>query len=285
MRFVATAVFLLAHTSIATAQQPCTPPPRDCAASAEQCRQLLPFEPITGLGYDNYPINGETTANQFRSYARRELIALVKYAAGAVACKAANWTPGNRQPLGLGDMSESNGAIPGTSVGRPGHPKNTHTNGRDIDIAYYQLKGPDNHLRPVCPHADQHCIGPPNNLDARRTALFIGELLTSSRTRVIGVDGRIKPVIVPALKELCSDGTVSAIACARANISKIAAETTNTKKGWFKHHHHHLHLSLHTAGAPAPSDLLESIAPDEAVLTKDLEELESRQIPGHVRPE
>ena len=77
---------------------------------------------------------------------------LVKYAAGKVDCKAANWDYGNFAPLGLGDMSEADGSIPGTSTGNPGHPPGSHEHGFDIDIAYYQLYAPDNLLRAVGIH-------------------------------------------------------------------------------------------------------------------------------------
>ena len=115
-------------------------------------------------------------------------------------CKAGAWGGGNGFPLGLGDMSEADGAIPGTAVGDPGHPSGSHTDGHDIDIAYYQNQPPDNHLRPVCDHVlggyDQyHCTGEPYRLDLWRSTLFLGALLTSDRVRVIGVDGKIGPLV------------------------------------------------------------------------------------------
>ena len=43
----------------------------------------------------------------------KEVMMLVKYAAASVNCMGAAWTVGNGEPLGLGDMSEANGDIPG----------------------------------------------------------------------------------------------------------------------------------------------------------------------------
>ena len=83
---------------------------------------LVPFDPDTGYGYWDYPLNGETETNQYRSYVRRDVMMLVKYAAAMTACQSEGWSFGNGGPLGLGDMSEADGAIPGTSVGSPGHP-------------------------------------------------------------------------------------------------------------------------------------------------------------------
>lgn len=108
-------------------------PARDCTGTT--CGQLVSFNPRTNTAWDDYPINGETAANQFRSYLRRDLMMLVGYATSKTSCKSAAWTAGNGGALGLGDMSEANGAIPKTSINDPGHPPGTHVNGYDIDLA------------------------------------------------------------------------------------------------------------------------------------------------------
>jgi hypothetical protein len=247
---------------------------RDCVGGESTCGRLVPFEPVQGPGYDNYPLNGETLANQYRSFARVELVMLIKWATAFTACTSRGW-PGNGAPLGLGDMSEVNGAIPGTSVGQPGHPQGTHVNGFDMDIAYYQRGAPDNRLRPVCPHTsggqDQyHCTGAPTDLDVDRTALFVGALLTSSRVRVIGVDGQVGPLVEGAMTKLCQRGTLPAAAC--ANAARIAYEVTNQGRGWYQFHHHHLHVSL--AGR------LPNAIADRVELGGDLEDLAKRRVPG-----
>ena len=229
----------------------CNVPSWRCTGTAAQCAQLVPFMPEQGPGYWNYPLNGETTANQYRSYIRRDVMMLVKYAAAMVDCLTPGWTIGNGLPLGLGDMSESNGAIPGTSIGRPGHPMNTHEDGQDMDIAYYQLSGPNNHLRAICDHYDangndaSHCTSPPNNLDIWRTALFVGYLHASSGLRVIGVDGQAGPALDSAIAQLCSGGWLNTSACMR---NQMTYEVTNTNRGWFHFHHHHLHVSINSSG-------------------------------------
>ncbi len=221
-------------------------PARDCTGTT--CGQLVTFSPRTNAAWDDYPINGETTNNQYRSYLRRDLQMLVSYATSKVACKAAAWT-GTSRALGLGDMSEANGAIPGTSIGSPGHPANTHTNGYDIDLAYYQLGTADNRLRPICSHisggADQyHCTSAPTSLDVWRHALFLGAIFESTRTRVVGVDGQAGPQLISALNTLCANGWVTTAAC---NNIVLAYETTNMNQGWYHHHHHHSHISLKPA--------------------------------------
>lgn len=222
-------------------------PARDCVGTT--CGSLVTFSPRTNAAWDDYAINGETTANQYRSFLRKDLMQLVSYATSLTACKTAAWTTGNGGALGLGDMSEANGAIPGTSINSPGHPAGTHTNGFDIDLGYYQTNTVDNRLRPICAHTTNgqeasHCTAQPDKLDVWRTAMFLGTVFESSRTRVIGVDGQAGPMLVSALDELCNTNWLSTTAC---NNIVLAYETTNGGQGWFYHHHHHAHISLKNA--------------------------------------
>lgn len=231
-------------------------PPRDCTDGAAACGALVAFEPDEGPGYWDYPINGETTTDEYRSYARVDLMMLIKWATAQVDCKAAGWAGGNGEPLGLGDMSEANGAIPGTREGQPGHPPGTHEDGYDMDIAYYQTAAaPDNRLRAVCPHTSggsdaYHCTGEPDTLDLWRSALFLGYLLQSPRTRVIGVDGKVGPLVEQAMDVLCGDGWLSGTPC--TSNRALAYEVTDNGYGWYRFHHHHLHISLsHLASGAA----------------------------------
>ncbi len=232
-------------------------PERDCTAN---CGDIVNFEPDEGPGYWDYPLNGETQSDQYRSWIRRDVMQLVKYAGAYTACKDAAWTTGTGGALGLGDMSEENGAIPGTREGQPGHPAGTHTNGRDMDIAYFQMTSPDNKLRVICPHSEgtqdqYHCTETPNNLDVWRSALFIGALLTSPQVRVLGVDGRAGPLIEAAMDQLCSDGWLPQSACMAKN-QKLAYEVTDGGAGWYHFHHHHFHISFNgTTQTLAPISL------------------------------
>jgi hypothetical protein len=237
-------------------------PQRDCTDSAAECGKLYLFEPMKGPGYELYPLNGQSMPNNmYRSYLRRDLMMLTKWASAMVDCKAKNWSWGNSAGLFPGDMSEANGAIPGTSVGQPGHPKGTHTNGYDMDVGYYQLPpSKDNKLRPVCAYTvngkDQyHCLGEPTLLDKYRTALYLGLLFTSPRVRVIGVDGKVGPAVIQAMTELCNNGWLQQAACTAAK-KGLAYETEDKGAGWYYFHHHHFHVSLkQLAGGSSPMDV------------------------------
>jgi len=220
--------------------------PLFCPGSAEYSSQLVSFEPAEGQGYLDYPIGDETWGNQYRSYLRRDLMYLIKYATAKVAQKTATWDYGNGEPLGLGDMSEANGAIPGTSTGFPEHPEGSHTDGCDIDTAYYQLYAPDNLLRAICDYYDNeslvyNCVDEPYALDRWRTALFLAYLSEHPRLRVVGVDGKAGPILHDTLDELVASGFIASSLRARI---PLTYEVTDLGRGWYSFHHGHLHISM-----------------------------------------
>jgi hypothetical protein len=216
-------------------------PPLYCTGDAGHCGELLHFDPPAGPGYLDY----SDPPRQY-SYLRRDLMYLVKYATAKTACKTADWDYGNFAPLGLGDMSEEDGATPGTSSGYLRHPAGSHTDGRDIDTAYYQLFAADNLLRPVGMHYDgyaeaYHLVGPPYALDPWRTALYVACLSEHPRLRVIGVDGQIGPVLEEALDTLVDLGWLDA--GLRESIP-LVYEEEDMGWGFYYFHHHHMHISM-----------------------------------------
>ena len=260
-------------------------PPRDCEGAESHCGEIVPFEPVDGPGYTNYPLNGETAENQYRSYCRRDLRMLIQWATAYVECMAANWPGGAGHPLGLGDMSEADGSIPGTSIGQPGHPAGTHVDGYDMDIAYFmnEVAGANNYLKPICEHtiggADQyHCVNAPNLLDVWRNALFLGALQTSDRLRVIGVDGKVGPLMGDALLTLCDQGWIPEEGCGWSAWA-FTYEETDQGKGWYHFHHHHQHVSLHSV-ASSTSQNVQREALDEGERQAFIQHLLKQRIPG-----
>ena len=235
----------------------CTVAGGSTAAIEAFCGELIAFDPRQGDGYDDYAINGETSTNQYRSFVRRDVAMLVKYAAAHTRCTAANWDFGT-SVLALGDMSEQNGSIPGTSDGQPGHPAGSHERGYDMDIGYYQLGVANNRLREICPHTEggqeaYHCTGAPTSLDVWRTTVFIGKLMDSPQYLTVGVDGLVGPILQQAAAVLCDEGTLTGKACTAngfaasrnsfgRGLSFDVSEASDI--GWFFFHHHHLHLSI-----------------------------------------
>lgn len=208
-------------------------PPRHCTS---QCTQIVEFTPAVGAGY-------RVRHGSRLSWARRSTVTFVKYAAASVDCVY----PGTKW-LGLGDMSMSNGNTPADTNGRLRHPQGTHIQGRDMDIGYYQINQNDNDLRPVCQHVlnnqDQyHCVSKPTILDAVKTAFFIAKLLESNQVRVIGVDGKIGPLVQTEMTKLYNNGLISKAVLDQFP-SRVTWEETDKGRGWFRFHHHHLHVSF-----------------------------------------
>lgn len=222
-------------------------PPLYCIGGSDYCSELVQFDPSIGEGYIDYPMNGEAWDDQFRSYIRRDLMMLIDYATAKVACKADDWEYGNYAPLGLIDMSEEDGSIPGTSIGYPGHPPGTHEDGKDIDTAYYQLYTDDNMGRVVGLHYDFHLVEPPYNFDKWRTALFISYLAEHPVLRVVGVDGQIGLILegtddqYGTFDDLVDKGWIDP---AHRDFIPLAYEVEDTGLGWFRFHHHHMHVSM-----------------------------------------
>lgn len=221
--------------------------PLYCAGDVYHCAEIVPFDPDEGPGYLDYALNGETVDDQYRSYIRRDAMILTKYAAAQVECKSADWDYWNFEPVGLGDMSEADGSIPGTSIGRPGHPPYTHEYGRDIDVAYYQLYSTDNHLRTVCSSFEGyyldafHCVDPPHGLDPWRTALFISYLSDHPLLRIVYVDWLVGPILDEALDEMVSLGWIDADH--RAQIPLVYYVEGDEEREYL-FHHHHMHVSM-----------------------------------------
>jgi hypothetical protein len=86
-----------------------------------------------------------------------------------------------------------------------------------------------------------HLLGEPYALDVWRTALFIATLFEHPRIRVVGVDGRIGPLLDNAFDELVSLGWIDFEP--RESI-ELAFEVSDTGLGWFLFHHHHMQVSL-----------------------------------------
>ena len=159
-----------------------------------------------------------------------------KYAAASVACM---WP--RTKAIGIGDISQQNGLTPQDAHGIR-HPWGSHRYGFDMDVAYYQVGTKDNDLREVCPNKNDRCIGPPNTLDAVKSAFLIAKLLESGQVRVLGVDGKIGPVLKQEIQKFYKDEMITKEVLNLFN-SRVHWETRNTGRSWFFSHHHHLHVS------------------------------------------
>ncbi len=221
-------------------------PPRACPGTDAWCAEVVLFDPPTGLGYDDVPLNGETRANPGRSHLRRDVAQLIRNVAARVQCETREWSGGNGAPLVLGDMSAAGGATPGPVNGRAIHPAGTHTDGKEVDVGYYQTAFfPNNFMRAVCPHHDErrdvrHCTGPPTSLDARRTAYFVSLLSEDPRVKCVGVDAAVVGPVGEAQLALLREGVIT---LEQFSATTLCHEAADGGRGWYHSHHTHMHVA------------------------------------------
>lgn len=228
-----------------------------CAGQGASGSGLLPFpfpdpnDSVIGAGY-----TWETLSNY--RFARRELIMLVRQALSSTF-KA---FPGTT-PLSLLDTCQIDGITPGYDVDDPRHPKSTHDQGGNIDIAYFQTDG-SNDGEIICgdgsKHEDGYCspaAAQRHIVDLEREAFFMAQLFSSPRTRVVGVDKVIAPLLAKAAAALHArpNGDPKKISA-----SQLASfdDKMAYGSGW-PYHHHHIHLSMKwwttkKAAAEAPDE-------------------------------
>ena len=203
----------------------------DCNEFFDRTGQKGPCNEIMGFPQANTLEDGYVVSHEARySNLRRELIYLVRWAAAETAA-----TFENTNPIGLLDMSQADGDVPGRQDGRLRHPEGTHVNGNDIDIAYYQT-GSNNLGRSVCPENGYYCTDEPDILDAERSAFFISRLMKTESLRVIGVDTMIYPELIDAAKALKTEGILKS-----ADVQRMKSYLAYGD-GW-PFHQHHLHFS------------------------------------------
>lgn len=214
----------------------------DCIGEQPGGKGLIPFPfPDTSATQptDNYAWD---TYSNYR-FARRELVMLVRNAI-AETNKA---FPGTKA-IGLIDTCQIDGITPGYDVDDPRHPESTHDQGGNMDIAYFQT-GADNRARIVCndgaTHADGYCTAAAKDkhiVDLPRQAFFMAKLFDSTRTRVVGVDQVLAPLIADAAKALNALPATDPTHITATELAKFSSGMAYGS-GW-PYHHHHIHLSL-----------------------------------------
>jgi len=174
-------------------------------------------------------------------YLRRETMMLIRYAISEVSRQFPGTTA-----LGLADMCQRNGITPGYEVGKPRHPGNSHDQGGNIDVAYYQT-GKDNHVRVICDAKggsatpdDYYCLdsaATTHIVDLPRTVYFVVALTRDPRFRAAGVDRVIGPIMQKEAERQRDAGIITS--------AELTAYTAHVVwgDGW-PAHHHHLHLSM-----------------------------------------
>lgn len=116
-------------------------------------------------------------------FGRRELVQTVVAAALAVRHADAETSV-----VGVGDLSQVDGQIPGTDVGTLRHPAPSHQNGFSVDVAYYAANNDNLGNTPPCPTNDYSFCNGPHTLHLQRNVRFMLALAREPRLSQIIVD-------------------------------------------------------------------------------------------------
>jgi hypothetical protein len=214
----------------------------ECRGKAPHGEGLLPFPFPDPQDSNVGAMYRSETFSNYR-FARRELVMLVRNALLQTIKTFPDTTI-----LSFIDVCQMDGVTPGYDVGVPRHPVTTHDQGGNIDIAYFQTDG-SNNGQVICgdgtTEADAFCTpaaAQKHIVDLPRQAYFMAKLYDSPRTRVIGIDQVIGPIIQQAAQKLrdLPDGDPKKITDAEYQgfVGKLSWGT-----GW-PYHQHHIHLSM-----------------------------------------
>jgi hypothetical protein len=141
----------------------------------------------------------------------------------------------DRGPVGIGDLSEQSGAIPGTDEDKPRHPAPSHTNGFSVDVTYWRMGGRSLEDSPACPSKTREFCDGAHDVDVPATAALFAMFARSGRVVQIIVDPIMESDLGAALDTLVSSGVAGAAGARKVLVSGIPF------------HADHFHISLSRA--------------------------------------
>lgn len=149
-------------------------------------------------------------------FGRCELVALIVEAAndirGAVPTASA---------IGVADLSQEDGQIPGTDVGAPRHPAPSHSNGFSVDLTYFRKDGRTLEDSPACPSKTREFCEGPHDVDVMPTAQLFALLARTERLVQIIIDPMMEADLAGALETLAKTGTPGAAIASKLLTSGI----------------------------------------------------------------
>jgi hypothetical protein len=174
--------------------------------------------------------DGYRTISPLRyQFGRREVVQAVL----AAASELRQTIPG-LAVVGIADLSQKDGQVPGTDVSVPRHTYPAHAGGYAADVGYYRTRG-DNLGKPACPTTSDgtFCAGP-HDIDVARNVEFFRRLTTNLHTIQLLVD----PVMEADVRaELVNQTAADPLAVARASRMLQSGQA-------FPYHDDHFHVSF-----------------------------------------
>lgn len=211
------------------------------------CDDIIAFPgPTDPMDPDAFALGYFIDTHLDYAYLRRDLVILTQWA----TCQMRERFP-ELPPLGLADLTQSDGRIPGTDVGNTRHPSGTH-DGSDLDIAYYQTDGV-NDAQIICGDGSDRngngtrgtfndgrfCTTEENIVDIEQQTYFMALLAHHRGWRIVGVDVTLADDIEAEVDRLESLGIITSTV-----YNRLQSLGYGESGGW-AFHHHHIHVSYY----------------------------------------
>ncbi len=178
------------------------------------------------------------------AYLRRDLVMLLQWS----TCQMRERFP-EIGPLGLADLTQADGRIPGSDVGNTRHPSGTH-DGSDLDLAYYQTDGLSD-AQIICGDGSddnpngtrgryndgEFCTTEQNIVDIEQQVFFMALMAQHPGWRIVGIDVTLADDVEEEVARLRSSGVISPVV--RDRLQSLGYG----RAGGWQFHHHHIHVS------------------------------------------
>jgi len=219
----------------------------DGAACASDCARLLQLPLPNDPAHDGYATDGSTVFRYW--FGRRDLVMFVR-AAGRTQATA------GREPFVPQDLSQWDGATPGTDVGAPRHA--SHQRGKDVDLSVYGTDGLApwrSYCTTTTISGGRECVaGSARGFDGQATAIAVSALFATGRVTMSFLDRELIDQLVPGAEAAAAGGTLAPA------LVPLYGDGQHVQH-WPNHDNHiHIRVSEATAARPAPG----AVAPFEA---------------------
>ena len=215
--------------------------------TGSDCYDLIQMPGPTNPSGADARARGYYIATELRyAYVRKDLTMLVQWA----ACEMKARYP-DMAPLGLSDLSQSNGLTPGSDTGGLRHDDSTHR-GTDLDTAYFQTDGTNDPTivcgdgsdnngngRPGRYNDGYFCTTETNIVDWERQVAWMALMAIHPDWRVVGVDQTMVDAINTEADAQYRAGEFSQQV--RENLRSLGVGA----EGFWQFHHHHAHFSYY----------------------------------------
>ncbi len=124
-------------------------------------------------------------------------------------------------PVGIADLSQADGEIPGTDDGAPRHPAPSHSKGYSADVTYFRKDGRTLEDSPACPSKTREFCEGPHDVDVGPTALLLARIARTERVVQFIVDPVMEGDIGAELDRLGETGAEGAKAARKVLTSGV----------------------------------------------------------------